>query len=137
MKDNNRSFSPRLEEILAYPYNLFGMKPLTEEEVELYNRYAAFAQKGDNHPEHIFCRNNDINNILSNTINSYPQMSNREFKIMQLGMLFGDNEYWNSVSDLEDDKLAGVYGVRVDDVRMQRLYGVMASRLNEQKSLTR
>ena len=137
MKDNNRSFSPRLEEILAYPYNLFGMKPLTEEEVELYNRYAAFAHKGDSHPEHRFRRDNDINNILSNTINSYPQMSNREFKIMQLGMLFGDNEYWNSVSDLEDDKLAGVYGVSENNVRLKRLYDVMASRLNEEKSLTR
>lgn len=137
MKDNNRSFSPRLDEILAYPYNLFSTKPLTEEEVELYNRYAAFAHKGDSHPEHRFRRDNDINNILSNTINSYPQMSNREFKIIQLGMLFGDNEYWNSVSDLEDDKLAGVYGVSENNVRLKRLYDVMASRLNEEKSLTR
>lgn len=134
----------RLDEILNYPAIAFStladyVTPITDTDVETFENYAdMYCQKGNSHAEARITRDNDIRTTLGNKIFSDPKVSTNTLIAMKLGMLFGDTELWDKVSnDLTVSQIANFYGTSVNNVQMMRTFSEKAKELNSAKKLVK
>ena len=136
----------RLDEILNYSAIAYAtlaehVTPITEKDVETFEYYAdMYCEKGSEHPEARTTRDNAIRTTLGNKIFSDPRVSTNTLISMKLGMIFGNAELWEDVSnipEITDEKLARIYGTSVDNVQMMRTFSAKAKELTETKKMNK